>query len=444
MTTHHPNSKNGKSPSTPDDYADVTNHFTESALDIQTMHTRLADLLDQVSVSGPLADDESAADSQEKDSSPQNGFSDLHHDGPDQNHISMNDATSESTAAKASAQSDGETILESNFDGVTSGGSSSKELLFEESTFESSDAFQQPRAEISTPPVVLSDEQRFDDIRRSEMSDEGMSDIRISDESNQLGGAIDNRGSSADNSAITIKGRTDGISIEIGVGSWRMLMAQLRQRLHQSSGFFRGGIVSLDVGSRVLTQEDLANAQEVLDEHGLTLGMVRTLSQETSQAVSTLGVSVTLDQPTAAVSQPTVTNHESLAHFVYRGNLRSGQVLRRAETILVLGDVNPGAHVESEADILVWGRLRGIAHAGSTGDLNSIVAAMSMEPTQLRINDTIAIMPASDERRGLFGAKKRNPNLAPRPEVAYIVDSTIVVEPWDESKPGGIMAFRRS
>lgn len=276
------------------------------------------------------------------------------------------------------------------------------------------------------------------------MSDEGMSDIRISDESNQLGGAIDNRGSSADNSAITIKGRTDGISIEIGVGSWRMLMAQLRQRLHQSSGFFRGGIVSLDVGSRVLTQEDLANAQEVLDEHGLTLGMVRTLSQETSQAVSTLGVSVTLDQPTAAVSQPTVTNHESLAHFVYRGNLRSGQVLRRTETILVLGDVNPGAHVESEADILVWGRLRGIAHAGSAGDLNSIVAAMSMEPTQLRINETIAIMPASDERRGLFGAKKRNPNLAPRPEVAYIVDSTIVVEPWDESKPGGIMAFRRS
>ncbi len=450
MTTHHPNPKNGKSPSTPADYADVTNHLTDSALDMQSMHTRLADLLDQVSVSG--SSDESTSPAPHGESST---YQDLYSDIDDTNLAGSDEAKTNSAfgsiGSAAGAAGSAKSVLEQTSEEITSG-----DALFDDSTKQGHDSINGSMSEDLVKPIVSSDEQLFDNIGRNEMSDD-ISDIGTSETDpldrpvdyttvgNPDDGNVDNAADDIqENSAITIKGRTDGISIEVGAGGWRMLMVQLRHRLHQSSGFFRGGVVSLDVGNRSLTSEELANAQGVLDEHGLKLGMVRTLSQETSQAASTLGVSVTFDQPSVSVSQEASTNHESLEHFVYRGNLRSGQILRRAETILVLGDVNPGAQVESEADILVWGRLRGIAHAGATGDVNAIVAAMSMEPTQLRITDTIAIMPATDERRGLFGVKKRNPDLAPRPEVAYIAEGTIVVEPWDESKPGGIMAFRRS
>ena len=256
--------------------------------------------------------------------------------------------------------------------------------------------------------------------------------------------SLEDEGADSTNSAISIKGRADGISIDVGAGSWRMLMSQLRNRLHQASGFFRGGTVTLNIGDRNLTVEEITLISEALAEHGMALKVIHSTSEETCQSATALGIATKLERSEGPIAQSTLTNHEELEHFVYRGNLRSGQILRRAETILVLGDVNPGAQIVSDGDVVVWGRLRGIAHAGSSGDTNAIISGLSMEPTQLRIAEAVAILPESQERRSLFGIRKRNPELAPRPEVAYLSDNQIVIEPWDESKPGGIMAFRRS
>ncbi|MEM7128562.1 MAG: septum site-determining protein MinC [Chloroflexota bacterium] len=245
-------------------------------------------------------------------------------------------------------------------------------------------------------------------------------------------------------SSISIKGRADGILIDVGVGSWRMLMIQLRSRLHQASGFFRGGTVTLNIGDRLLTTEEVGYVSDILEEHGMELKIIRSTSEETGRSAAAVGITAQLEQVEGQVAQNTLTNHSELQNFVYRGNLRSGQTLRRPETILILGDVNPGAQVISNGDVLIWGRLRGIAHAGNEGDKAAIISALSMEPTQLRIGESVAIVPESQERRNLFGIRKRQPALAPRPEVAYLMDDKIVIEPWDESKPGGIMAFRRS
>ncbi len=48
-----------------------------------------------------------------------------------------------------------------------------------------------------------------------------------------------------------------------------------------------------------------------------------------------------------------------------RGTLRGGQALHHAGNIVVVGDVNPGAELVATGDILVFGRLAGIAHAGA-------------------------------------------------------------------------------
>lgn len=246
--------------------------------------------------------------------------------------------------------------------------------------------------------------------------------------------------------SVNIKGRSDGVSIELGQGKWTGIIGALSQRLIQSTGFFRGGSVTLDVGVRPLRDEELQQVCDLAQQHGLNVTSVRSRSEQSCQVALAAGLAASLDAPDGLLAQPALSNYEKLEHFVYRGNLRSGQILRRAETIVVMGDVNPGSQIISDSDILVWGRLRGIAHAGASGDTRSVIAALLMEATQVRIADAVAILPEQEARTSITDrlAGNTSPSGIKRPELAHSIDEDIIVDVWDDSKPGGIMAFRRS
>lgn len=241
--------------------------------------------------------------------------------------------------------------------------------------------------------------------------------------------------------AVSIKGRGEGIAIEIGKGPWPTVLEELRDRLTQSGKFFQGGNVALDVGSRPLLENELEEVLGVLTRSGMKLSLVRTGAERTFAAAIALGLAARLTSTEGVESaevEPASSNHGLSNYYVYRGNLRSGQVLARSEHIMVIGEVNPGAEVISQGDIMVWGRMRGIAHAGAGGDQRSVVVALHLDPIQVRIASTVAIdLTANNRNRGL----RRNPDK--RPEVAFIANNQIVIEPWDETKPGGLSAFRR-
>lgn len=76
-----------------------------------------------------------------------------------------------------------------------------------------------------------------------------------------------------------------------------------------------------------------------------------------------------------------------------RQNLRSGQTVRFNGNIIIVGDVHAGSEITAGGDILVWGELRGIAHAGAQGNFKSEIRAMKIEALQLRIADYIARRP---------------------------------------------------
>jgi len=97
------------------------------------------------------------------------------------------------------------------------------------------------------------------------------------------------------------------------------------------------------------------------------------------------------------------------AVLYHRGTLRGGQSLANVGHIVVVGDVNPGAELVAGGDIVVFGALRGVAHAGAQGDRSARVYALVLEPTQLRIATTIA---AGAERTG-----------APVPEEAFLAEA---------------------
>ena len=97
-------------------------------------------------------------------------------------------------------------------------------------------------------------------------------------------------------------------------------------------------------------------------------------------------------------------------------NLRSGQKAMYPGHIVVMGDVNPGAELEAEGDIIVLGQLRGRAYAGCTGNPGAQIWALGMHPTQLRIGDAVY---TGEKRRGK----------APASLKAFLQGGEIVFEP---------------
>jgi septum site-determining protein MinC len=127
-------------------------------------------------------------------------------------------------------------------------------------------------------------------------------------------------------------------------------------------------------------------------------------------AVATASVVI----PQAARSVPV-----GVATLYHRGTLRGGQALHNLGNIVVIGDVNPGAELVASGDIVVFGALRGVAHAGAHGDRSARVIALELAPTQLRIATAIATSDGGGTARG--------------PEHAAIVDDRIVVVHFSEA-----------
>lgn len=97
--------------------------------------------------------------------------------------------------------------------------------------------------------------------------------------------------------------------------------------------------------------------------------------------------------------------------------MRSGQNIVYDGSVVVFGDINPGAEITATGNILVYGYLRGIAHAGCNGNRDAIVFSTKLKPIQLRIADLIAISP--------------DDGFVPdSPEIAKIVEEKVIIESY--------------
>ncbi len=222
--------------------------------------------------------------------------------------------------------------------------------------------------------------------------------------------------------AITIKGIRQGLLVTLGEGDWQAVLHALGARLSASPSFFRGGRVALDLGTRELSRAEIEQARALLARHQVDLWAVIGTNPVTERAAQELGlaISVGLPQPRtpAAGTVPEEPAEEpSTEGVVVRRTLRSGQSLRHPGHVVVIGDVNPGAEIMAGGDIVVWGKMRGLVHAGALGDENAVICALDLAPTQLRIAGYIARSPEERRRK-------------PTPEMASVRDGQIVAVPW--------------
>jgi septum site-determining protein MinC len=158
--------------------------------------------------------------------------------------------------------------------------------------------------------------------------------------------------------------------------------------------------VCLVTRDRLIDMRQLETIAETLKEVGLKLTTVNTTRRQTAVAAATAGYSVEQNNganvsPLFGVDPPTGAT-ELLAEPLYiQQTVRSGVEIRHSGTIIICGDLNPGGVAIAAGDIFVWGRLRGVAHAGARGNRKSHIMALQMEFTQLRIADTVARSPQS-------------------------------------------------
>ena len=217
-----------------------------------------------------------------------------------------------------------------------------------------------------------------------------------------------------------IKGIRQGLLVTLGGGDWSAELSALETRLGASPSFFSGGRVALDVGAQELGRAEIEEARALLIRHQVELWAVIGTNPTTEATAQELGLVIDLGpaRPREPESAPEGGDEPPVIEgLVVRRTLRSGQSLRHPGHVVVIGDCNPGAEIVAGGDIVVWGRVRGVVHAGALGDEEAVICALDLAPTQLRIAGHIARSPEERRRQ-------------PVPEMASVHDGQIVAVPW--------------
>lgn len=228
---------------------------------------------------------------------------------------------------------------------------------------------------------------------------------------------------------VEIKGIRDGLLIRVDDRPDFAIFELLPGELAAKRDFLRGSRIAVEIGRRELSYEQLVKMQRLFEGYDLTLWALLTQDVATRESARRVGLATRLsgsatdlegnalpvepaDSAPAAARQPPAPNA-----LLLRETVRSGRSVWHEGHVVILGDVNPGAEVVAAGNVIVWGRLRGLVHAGALGDAGAVICALDLSPTQLRIADQIAVAPP-DSRH------------TPIPEQAAIRDGQIVAEPW--------------
>lgn len=220
---------------------------------------------------------------------------------------------------------------------------------------------------------------------------------------------------------VEIKGVQNALLVTLGDGDWQDAERSILERVKAQNSFFKGARVAVDVGERSLRAADLGSFRDHLSDLEVTLWAVLSSVDGTEETARRLGLATRLPGTSTRKQKiaPVNTEFDGESSVLLRKTMRSGYKVSHPGHITVIGDVNPGAEIIAGGDIVVWGRLRGMVHAGADGNTEAMVCALDMNPMQLRIADKIAVPP------------KRKKGEVVQPEVARIVNDQVVAEPWN-------------
>lgn len=207
--------------------------------------------------------------------------------------------------------------------------------------------------------------------------------------------------------SVIIKGNKYGIVVVLDDKmDFEELKLQIAEKFRDSSKFFDKAEMALSFEGRELSIEEQREVLDIISENSELRVVCIVDTDKEREAL----FKKSLDEKLMELSTNT-------GQF-YKGNLRSGQVLEVETSIIIIGDVKPGARVVSKGNVVILGSLKGTVFAGATGNEKSFVVALDMSPMQIRIADTIARSPDNPVKEMKKEAK-----------IAFMEDGNIYIEP---------------
>ena len=251
-------------------------------------------------------------------------------------------------------------------------------------------------------------------------------------------------------SPVIIKGNKYGFQIVLNPDlSFEDLLQEVTFKFRESNGFFdrnRPMAVSFD-GREITEEEQNALVDAITENSDLRIGYLidgaKNVEKTFARVVKERGPARThAFKPEVTVEEETVPEEplpgvQEMFHSeqptekngqFYRGTLRSGQSIEVDGSIVILGDINPGAQVKAGGNVVVLGSLKGIITAGYPSDQSALVAALAMDPMQIKIGEIIARAPdqKATGKKKRFRRKKEEPM---EPKIAFVENNSIFIEP---------------
>ena len=213
--------------------------------------------------------------------------------------------------------------------------------------------------------------------------------------------------------AVIIKSFPNGLSIFLDSElPFSQLLEEIALKFSESANFFKDASMVVSFEGRLLS--DLEERQ-----------IVDTISANSRlNIVCIMGKDEETDKNFVKALQQLSFHQDVLenAGQFYKGTLKDGQILETENSIIVLGDVYPGACIISSKDIVVLGTLTGDVYAGAGGNSNHFVVALNMLPGVLQIGDYV--YNSQPQKTPRWGFKK--PQTVPK--IAYTHNGEVQIE----------------
>lgn len=214
---------------------------------------------------------------------------------------------------------------------------------------------------------------------------------------------------------ISFKATVNGlILIMRGEDDFETVYEHIEKKLESSGRFFKGASLTVKYRGRKLTAEQEHQIVDLLSKKANA--EIKSFEEDITQPeIEQEEVGKSLEKP--KMRMIFFKGLEEGVTKFYKGTVRSGQLVSFEGNLVIIGDVNPGGEVLATGNVIVMGSLRGMVHAGADGNKEAVVAALNLQPTQLRIADVITRPPDTKENRPAL-----------MPEMAAVKDDLVYIE----------------
>lgn len=208
------------------------------------------------------------------------------------------------------------------------------------------------------------------------------------------------------------------------------LKQEVADKFEELRSFLKDNKMAAAIEGRMLSVEEEQEILDVITAHS-DISILYVLEQEAwkdgiyEQMVNGDGT-IKIAEPKAP--EVNIVSENVTANNCYRGTLRSGQVVQSEDSVVIVGDVNPGGKVLSCGNIIILGSLKGIACAGLGGNRGAFVAALEMNPMQIQIDN---IMAKNDNTKVLKSRLRKKKMETPVAKIAILKNEDIYIENLD-------------